>query len=794
MADPFKPKFVDLVRNFTTTAGTGNIALGAAVAGHSSLAGSVAVGERCFYCIMGVDKPAEREVGRGTMTSNGTIARDPISGALTSFTSGTKTIALVVGAEWFRTVAGWINGGSDSLSALATSDKSSLVAALNEVAAAKGSGSGAPSLTFQQAAGAGLGTATVLDTIGYAAAGVGGARYFYDAAVNAAYVSANARVAFLAADGRGFRLDPLQRLAIEMFGGRADWGNLPNDAPLPGVLTGSETDNLPAFNACAAYAKYHFESIYRNGVPPVHFGNGGYYFSAALQPYTRVHVVGVGMDADNFSGTVFRFPANVSGLILNTFNTGDGGSIAWGSRGGSSAGSLFEGLLFLGGGGGDTSKHGCWMRAQANLERCAFINFAGCGTAIIGTISGGSGAALGNVNGWKVENSIYSGNRGDAAFLVQGNDVNAGTAINLQVRDTFGVGILDQSGLGNTYVNPQINGSGEVLDAANGRGRVFFGGKLWKLVVANNAGTQPGANSKIWAYQGTAGAASDYWPAWSSAATYQSGAGILIEGASNASTIAGYYVESLSVNTAWSAAVVIGGNGIPVTGTNGLRTGGGNIGSGLISFNGLGSHRDLTGTNDEAAFGAFHNVAVGIAPGGEAGIIFSHNAEKDVFPVSYQRLFDGNFHYLRGGSTHIWAVSGQATAWSFGRTIPVKDVLLPAQLALGDPDNWNPTDARIVGLMHPAPSSGFHARGEHRLGAFPFAQNPVTLRSCFLDGTPGSWQASASITFKGDTGSRPQALGASDVGVMYLDTQLAASGKPVWWNGAKWVDANGASA
>lgn len=105
MADPFQPKFVDLVRNFTTTTGTGNIVLGAAVTGFRSLTGAVAAGDRFYYCVMGVDRPAEREVGRGTLMANGTVAREPLGEPATSFTSGTKTIALVAAAEWFERAA-----------------------------------------------------------------------------------------------------------------------------------------------------------------------------------------------------------------------------------------------------------------------------------------------------------------------------------------------------------------------------------------------------------------------------------------------------------------------------------------------------------------------------------------------------------------------------------------------------------------------------------------------------------------------------------------------------------------
>src|SRR5215210_56116 len=104
MADPFQPKFVDLVRNFTTTTGTGNFTLGAAVNGYASFASALQPGDRFYYSAIGVDKVTEREVGRGTLQPNGTISRSPTSGSLTSFTTGTKTISLIAAAEWFTTI------------------------------------------------------------------------------------------------------------------------------------------------------------------------------------------------------------------------------------------------------------------------------------------------------------------------------------------------------------------------------------------------------------------------------------------------------------------------------------------------------------------------------------------------------------------------------------------------------------------------------------------------------------------------------------------------------------------
>ncbi|MFL6769847.1 MAG: hypothetical protein ACJ8FH_08790, partial [Sphingomicrobium sp.] len=102
----FTPKFVDLVRNIASVTGSGPVTLGQAVSGFSSLADAVGAGEQFYYCLQGVDKPQEREVGRGMMQSDGKVARQPVSGTATNFSTGSKTIALVAPAEWYDRLDG----------------------------------------------------------------------------------------------------------------------------------------------------------------------------------------------------------------------------------------------------------------------------------------------------------------------------------------------------------------------------------------------------------------------------------------------------------------------------------------------------------------------------------------------------------------------------------------------------------------------------------------------------------------------------------------------------------------
>jgi hypothetical protein len=100
----FTPTFVDFVRNYTSTTGTGNFVLEAAVNGYQSFAGAEKSGDRVYNTAAGNDRPAEFEVGRRTRQEDGTIKREPFGGAATDFSKGYKAVALVAAAEWYQAI------------------------------------------------------------------------------------------------------------------------------------------------------------------------------------------------------------------------------------------------------------------------------------------------------------------------------------------------------------------------------------------------------------------------------------------------------------------------------------------------------------------------------------------------------------------------------------------------------------------------------------------------------------------------------------------------------------------
>lgn len=116
----FAPKFVDLVRNFTSSVGTGDFVLGPAVNGFTGFMAALQPGDNFYYSAISVDRPTEREVGRGSLNMSGTISRDPIGAPLTDFSTGTKTIALIAAAEWFNQMQAGTGGSAGGTPVAAT--------------------------------------------------------------------------------------------------------------------------------------------------------------------------------------------------------------------------------------------------------------------------------------------------------------------------------------------------------------------------------------------------------------------------------------------------------------------------------------------------------------------------------------------------------------------------------------------------------------------------------------------------------------------------------------------------
>lgn len=536
-----------------------------------------------------------------------------------------------------------------------------------------------------------------------------GAGYIYDAAIDTAYVTAHPRTAAITHNGRGFRLDPLQRLTIEMFGGVADGTR--RSSVFGGDVIG--TDNADAIDAAIDYVRNTIVDVEWPFSPTIHFGATGVYdTSRTIQPYGAMHIVGE--QASIFAGTVIRFPADTCGVLINQRNTArDGGG--FGGPYTSAAGSIIENIHFASVGSTpsiDSKAHGFWGRALATVRGCTFDGFAGSGMAWIGG-SDRSDFDYGTPNGFFSEQNTIVNCGGRAGFYAAGYDCNGGTSICDVVKDSHSAGFIDVSALGNTYVNPNVHGSAQVNGAGQNNSRCHYQGYQWHCSTYEVTGIAPALGSKFWIRVGAQTAPSPYWPAWNADTTYRFEGAIYVGGQSNQTTILGFYSESLITSTHDSAAVVIGGNAYGTAGTNNLAV----VGGLLSGISGIGSYQRWAGLSQtqQSYLGDVSTVHIGAAPNGTYSHLQHYDAKEDR-TYAYYPDTRGDHVYANSldgyGGEPIYRVTGRYTQKAFGRGQPQTAVFNPAKLAIADPQFFDGSGDRIVryGSELPTVAGGFGER------------------------------------------------------------------------------------
>lgn len=401
---PFTPKFMDLVRNLTSVQGTGPVTLGAAVAGFASLASAAAVGDQFYYCIQGVDKPTEREVGRGTMLANGTVGREAITGGLTNFTAGTKTIALVAAAEWFTRLNAGGNGGAP----FDVDNRASLAAT-----------------TVSPARPAFL-----------AEAGREGV-FVFEPGDRSALVTADS--------AQGIAVAP----ASDPSGASGAWVRRYDDGVSVGwfgAVADGVTNSGPAFVAALAAlaARGTFGGSARLIVPA-----GDYYLGNTTLDITHALVIeGEGSGMVGGVPTRLRWNGGATGIrVQYNITAGDRQIVANHASG---AATIIRGLHLNGGYAGAAGAwHGIDLMARAHIVDCQAYLWAGNGFNIVATAGGGAGLE-GNANCFKIDHcSGYGCKNG---LFLSGADANAGTIVGGDYSQNREWGVRDDSFLGNTFV------------------------------------------------------------------------------------------------------------------------------------------------------------------------------------------------------------------------------------------------------------------------------------------------------------------------------------------------------
>lgn len=501
----FTPKFVDLVRNSTSVQGTGPVSLGAAINGYAGFADVLTAGDQFYYCLQGVDKPTEREVGRGTMNVNGTIAREPIAGGLTNFSSGAKTIALVAAAEWYQRVD---QAGASTAGAASVASRTALAAA--------GTGA-AKALLLAEPGREGL--------------------FVFSTANLAAQVALDPRQGILVAPAS----DPTGASGawVRKFDGpvHVDWF---------GAVGDDVANDGPAVVAALDFLDQN--RIGYSGAQTLRFGAKNYYLGTSqLNIRTTLVVEGAGMRA-----TQLRWAANSKGIVVQRLNTADGTTVG-GENLGAGDNSIIRQMTLAGawtgaGGPAEGEYHGVELRARATLSDLEIKNWQGDGI-FSRCVAGSAGVNEGNSNVAQIVRVVAHHNRN--GLYCDGPDANVWNVIGGDYRENRRWGIWDSSFLGNCYVgwHTASNGADGVWGVAGvPRTNCKYGVSNYTYFVARDQGagaklnppTGTTASNTWWIYNPMGG----YAEAWSGTLDYRDGGSFRSDDANACITWTGGYSES----------------------------------------------------------------------------------------------------------------------------------------------------------------------------------------------------------------------------------------------------------
>ena len=182
--------------------------------------------------------------------------------------------------------------------------------------------------------------------------------------------------------------------------------------------------------------------------PSLFFPPGRYFCSQTFDLNRRSFWFGNSQSTGNpqDGDTALIFPANITGIVVNSYNTGGGTTLATPTTGADS--SVFEDFSVVSlGASTDGSKPGIWLRARAAIRGVSVRNFGGEGILVQASVGAG-GAGEGNANNFRIAGGRISGNKKDGIKII-GADANAGTVDGVDSSQNSGWGINDSSFLGN---------------------------------------------------------------------------------------------------------------------------------------------------------------------------------------------------------------------------------------------------------------------------------------------------------------------------------------------------------
>ncbi|HYI39216.1 MAG TPA: tail fiber domain-containing protein [Allosphingosinicella sp.] len=237
--------------------------------------------------------------------------------------------------------------------------------------------------------------------------------------------------------------------------------------------------------------------------PHIYFPPGHYHFSGPIRIRKAVRLEGSSAGTRANYNTIFSFPQNSQGLVLDSFDTDNLSYLSYENRLSTGTGTRIEGIYFRGSNNGLNTAHGVLIRAFVVMRDVHVTGFGGHGIYLKADLSVNHGGQASN-------SQFYDcgavGNNG-SGLVIEGGDANIIQVVGGDYSFNGDWGVADLSFLGCTFTGIHASQNGQPNTGYRGTNQVSLvtypggSGQVWAIRAnysANGLTTQPGTNELVW--------------------------------------------------------------------------------------------------------------------------------------------------------------------------------------------------------------------------------------------------------------------------------------------------------
>jgi hypothetical protein len=306
--------------------------------------------------------------------------------------------------------------------------------------------------------------------------------------------------------------------------------------------------------------------------PHIYFPPGEYHFSGPIRIRKAVRLQGSSAGTRANYNTMFTFPADTQGLVLDNQDTDNLAYLPYDAEQTSGAGTRIEGINFRGSSTKLGDNHGLLLRTFAVLRDVQVGGFGGHGIYVRATLPQPDTPLADRIGGQASNSQFYDcGAAGNArsGLMIEGGDASAIQVVGGDFSNNGDWGVCDRSGLGCTFTgihttqNAQKN-SGYRSGATNLVIHPAGSGQIWAIresIAAAGSTVTPGTNENVWTRYHEAVSDLNMPPNWTSGIAVRPGGPFNTAGPTAWSVWTGCYSEgNQGPSQMGPKAIVIGGD------------------------------------------------------------------------------------------------------------------------------------------------------------------------------------------------------------------------------------------